>query len=367
MKRMKIKAAVLHAPDAPYALEEVELAEPQSGEILVKVVASGLCHTDEFGKTIGLPMPLVLGHEGAGIVEKVGENVHDIEVGDHVVFSYATCGWCKNCISGKPYYCLRFNAINFGGVGADGTTKLFQNGKPVTMFFGQSSFATHCVLSARNAVRVDKDVDLAVVAPFGCGIQTGAGAVLNVLKPGMEDTIAVFGCGAVGMSAIMAAAVAGCEKIIAVGGNPESLKLALELGATHTVNRKEVEDVVGEIHRITDGGVNYAIDTSGNGAMILNAIRSTGYNGTILTLAPTGVIPDFNIGAEVLMQMRTIKGIDEGESIPKTFIPRLVRLYREGRFPADRIVTKFSFAEIERAKRASNAGQVIKAVVTMDE
>nr|SIP63273.1 benzyl alcohol dehydrogenase [uncultured bacterium] len=363
---IKIRAGITREPQAPYQIVDVDLAEPKAGEVLVKNVASGLCHTDEFGRTIGLPMPLVLGHEGAGIVQQVGPDVHGIEVGDHVAFSYATCGYCKNCISGKPFYCLNFNAINFGGVSANGDTKLFENGKPISMFFGQSSLASHSVVNARNVVKVDKDVDLALIAPFGCGIQTGSGAVLNVLQPEMDETIAIFGCGAVGMSAIMAAAVAGCEKIIAVGGNPDSLKLAMELGATHTVNRKEVEDVPATIREITGGGVNYAIDTSGNGKMILNAIRSTAYNGTIIPLAPTGVIENFDIGSEVLMQMRTVKGIDEGESNPKFFIPKLIRLYKEGRFPVDKIITKFKFEDLEAARQASLSGKVIKAVVTMD-
>ena len=363
---MTIKAAVTHSPDDPYVLEDVELAEPQNDEILVKVMACGLCHTDEFGRTIGLPMPLVLGHEGAGIVEKTGPGVHDIQVGDHVVFSYASCGHCKNCISGKPQYCYNFNQINFGGVGADGKTKLSQHGKPVSMFFGQSSLATYSVVSERSAVKIDKDVDLAMVAPCGCGIQTGSGAVLNTLKPRPDETIAVFGCGAVGMSAIMAAKISNCEKIIAVGGNAKSLELAKELGATHTVNRKEVDDVVGAIRDLTGGGVNYAIDTSGHGAMILNAIRSTAYNGTMLPIAPTGVIKEFDIGTEVLMQMRTIKGIDVGDSIPKIFIPILVSHFKAGRFPVDKIITKFKFSELEQARQASITGKVIKAVVTMD-
>lgn len=363
---IKITAAVTHEPDAAYSMEEVELTLPKNDEVLVKLSASGLCHTDEFGRTIGLPMPLVLGHEGAGIVEQVGPDVKEIEVGDHVAFSYASCGTCKNCISGMPQYCLNFNPINFGGVGADGQTKLFQNGKPMSMFFGQSSFATHSTLSERSVVKIDKDVDLATIAPFGCGVQTGAGAVLNTLKPNMEDSIAVFGCGAVGMSAIMAAKVAGCEKIIAVGGNKASLELAKELGATHTVNRKEVDDLAAEIIEITGGGADFAIDTSGNGNMIKNAIQCTIYHGTVLPISPSGIIENFDSGTDVLMQMRTIKGINQGDSIPKVFIPRLVRLYKEGRFPVDKIVTKFKFEDLNEARQATLAGKVIKAVVTMD-
>lgn len=363
---MKIKAAVIHSPEDPYVLEDVELSLPKGDEILVKVTASGLCHTDEFGRTIGLPMPLVLGHEGAGIVEQVGPDVKEFAVGDHVAFSYANCGTCENCISGMPQYCLHFNDINFGGVGADGTTKLFQDGKPAAMFFGQSSHATHSVVSEKNAVKIDKDIDLAMVAPMGCGIQTGAGAVFNSLNADTRDTIAVFGCGTVGMSAIMAAAVCGCEKIIAVGGNPKSLELAKELGATHTVNRKEVDSMAQAIIDITGGGATFAIDTSGNGNMILNAVQCTKYHGTVIPISPSGVVENFNFGLDVLMQMRTIKGINQGESIPKLFIPKLVKLYKEGKFPVDKIITKFKFEDLEEARQATLSGKVIKAVVTMD-
>ncbi len=363
-----MRAAVTYAPEAEYKFDEVELADPGYGEVQVKIAASGLCHTDEFGKTIGLPMPLVLGHEGAGIITKIGEGVDDFEVGDHVAFSYATCGKCKNCLSGRPAYCLKFNEINFGGIAPDGKTKLFKDGKPMSMFFGQSSFAEYATITTRNIAKIDKDVDLALVAPFGCGIQTGAGAVLNAIKPNAEDSIAIFGCGAVGMSAIMAAKVAGCRQIIAVGGNAKSLELAKELGATDTVNRKEIGDktIAEAVQEISDGGVSYAIDTSGNGNMINNAIKGTAYNGTVVVLAPTGNIEDFNVGVDILMMTRTLKSCYEGDSNAKLFIPELVTLYKEGKFPVDKIITKYSFKDIEQARKDSNSGKVIKAVVTMD-
>ncbi|MCD8098584.1 MAG: NAD(P)-dependent alcohol dehydrogenase [Lachnospiraceae bacterium] len=365
----KMRAAVTRRPDAAYSIEEVDLAEPKEDEVLVKIVASGLCHTDEFGKQIGLPMPLVLGHEGAGIIEKKGENVEGFEVGDHVVFSFATCGHCRSCISGMPAYCENFNRINFGGTGVDGATKLFQNGKGLSMFFGQSSFAQYSTVNARNIVKVDKDVDLSIVAPFGCGIQTETGAVLNAIKPNIEDSIAIFGCGAVGMSAIMAAKVAGCRQIVSVGGNAKSLELAKELGATDTVNRKELAEgvtIAEAVQEISGGGVNYAIDTSGNGNMIMNAIKSTAYHGTIVVLSPTGVLENLDVGADILMMTRTLKACYEGDSNPQIFIPRLVQLYREGKFPVDRIIAKYNFEDIEQARIDSGKGRVIKAVVVMD-
>lgn len=366
---IKMHAAVIRTPEQPYTFEEVDLAEPKDDEVLVKIKACGLFHTDEFGRSIGLPMPLVLGHEGAGVIEKKGSNVTGFDEGDHVLFSYASCGHCKNCLRGMPQYCLNFNTINFGGVAADGKTRIFQGGKPVSMFFGQSALAQYAVLNTRNIVKVDPDVDLAMVAPMGCGVQTGAGAVMNTMKPEVDESIAVFGCGAVGMSAIMAAAALGMRQIIAVGGNAKSLTLAKELGATDTVNRKELsagETIAEAVQKASDGGVNYALDTSGFGSMIQNAIQSTSLHGTIVILGPTGTIDHFNIGSDVLMHYRTIIGCCEGDSVPQIFIPKLIQLYKNGKFPVNRIITTYPFAELEKAREDSNSGKVLKAVVTMD-
>lgn len=366
---MKIKAAVVHEKNGPFLLEDVDLVGPGPDELLVKVVASGICHTDEFGRSQGIPIPfpLVLGHEGAGVVEQVGENVTDFKPGDHVGFSYAFCDHCSSCMSGHPNYCEHYNEINFGGVAGDGKTKLFQNGRPVSMFFGQSSFATHSVIHQKSAVKVDRDVDLALVAPMGCGIQTGAGAVINTLHPSMNSSVVVFGCGSVGMSALMGAKVARCKTIIAVGGNPKSLSLAKELGATHTINRKEVDDIPAAVAAITgNGGADYAIETSGYGPMIQSAIHSTRFHGTILPLAPSGVIENFDIGTDVLINMRAIMGTCEGDSLPQKFIPELVRLYKEGQFPVDRLITTYPFEDINRAMEESHGSEIIKAVLRME-
>ncbi len=367
---MQIKAMVIHEKNGPYQLEDVELDEPREGEVLIRNVASGICHTDEFGRSQGVPiaLPLVLGHEGAGIVEKVGPGVTDLKPGDHVGVTYAFDGTCPACRNREPYYCVNFNQINFGGViGTNRTTRLHQNGKPVSMFFGQSSFATYSVASAASVSKVDDDVDLALVAPLGCGVQTGAGAMINVAKVGSEDQVAVYGCGAVGMSAIMGAAVAGCKTIIAVGGNPRSLELARELGATHTINRKEVEDVPAEVQRITGTGADVALDTSGNGRMMTNAIRGLKYHGTFLPVAAAGTIEHFDVGNDIMMPMRTMKGTCEGESDPKTFVPQMVRWYKEGRFPVDRILSFYDFKDIQQALDDSANGKIIKAVLRISQ
>ncbi len=367
---MKIQAMVVHEKDGPYLLEDVDLDEPKDDEVLIKNHATGICHTDEFGRSQGVPikLPLVLGHEGAGVVEKVGKNVTDLKPGDHVGITYAFDGTCPSCKDhNEPYYCENFNQINFGGVSPDGTTRLHQNGQDVSMFFGQSSFATYSVVNSQSVAKVDDDVDLAYVAPLGCGVQTGAGAVINAAQAGSEDSVAVFGCGAVGMSAIMGAAIVGCKNIIAVGGNAQSLELALELGATHIVNRREVEDLSAEIIRITGRGADVAIDTSGNERMLLGALSGLKYHGMFMPIAAAGTISNFDVGNEVLLPMRTMKGICEGEADPKTFIPQMVTWFKEGRMPLDRIITIYPFDQIDQALADSHEGKIIKAVLRIVE
>lgn len=197
---MKIKAAVTHANAEPFQIETVDLEEPKAGEILVKIAACGICHTDEAAQheQVPTPLPAVLGHEGAGIVEKVGEGVTEFKKGDRVGFSFAFCGHCDNCHTAHVASCEHFNDINFGGVLRDGTSRLSQNGETLSMFFGQSAFAEYAVVDADCAIKVEDDsIDLGIVAPLGCGVQTGAGTVLNFLKPEFGSSIVVFGCGAV--------------------------------------------------------------------------------------------------------------------------------------------------------------------------
>ena len=365
---MKMKAAVTWGVGEPFSIEEVELAAPNDDEILVKIAACGVCHTDEAAKTQAIPVPLpaVLGHEGCGVVEAVGRNVREFKPGDKVGMSFGFCGTCRNCRSGHQHACENFNAINFGGVMADGTTRLSKDGKPIASFFGQSSFAQYAVVNAESAVKLPyDDIDLKLIAPLGCGIQTGAGAVLNRLRPEFGSSIAVFGCGTVGMSAIMAARIAGCQKIIAVGGNANSLKLAMELGATHTVNRKETNDIVGDIKAITGGGTDYSIDTSGVPDFVKKALASCRFMGTAVVLGATGDVT-FNIQQELMGDAKSLIGIVEGDAIPKLFIPKLIEYYREGRFPFDRLIKFYPFEEINRAFEESHKGVCIKAVLTMD-
>lgn len=235
---MQTKAAVVFEKDKPFQLTDITIEDPKPGEVLIRLVGTGICHTDYFAQNQSYPVPLpaVLGHEGSGIVEKIGVGVNHIQPGDHVVLSYSSCGVCPNCLSGKAYACEQFYDLNFGGRMADGTCRLHHDHQDVSNFFGQSSFAHYSVASARNVVKVPKDVPLEMLGPLGCGIQTGSGAVLNKLKPVPGSSIAVFGIGAVGLSAIMAAEVAHCGIIIAIDIQDSRLELAKELGATHTIN-----------------------------------------------------------------------------------------------------------------------------------
>jgi aryl-alcohol dehydrogenase len=350
---MIIQAAVVHEKGKPFQIEEVELAPPKKGELLVKIVASGVCHTDEVAQHQGIPVPLpaVLGHEGCGIVEDVGEGVTEFKKGDRVVLSFAFCGHCENCLTAHQHACENLNAINFGGVMRDGTKRLSQNGKEISSFFGQSSFATYAVVHESSAVKVtDDDIDLALLGPLGCGIQTGAGAVLNRLRPTFGSSIVVFGCGTVGMSAIMAAKIAGCATIIAVGGNPTSLELAKELGATHTINRK--------------GGTNYAIDTTGVADFVRKALASVRFMGTAVVLGATGDLT-INVQQELMGEAKSLIGVIEGDAIPKLFIPHMIEYYKAGKFPFDKIIKFYDFKDINQAFEDSHNGKVIKAVLRM--
>ncbi|MBQ8975320.1 MAG: alcohol dehydrogenase catalytic domain-containing protein, partial [Oscillospiraceae bacterium] len=215
---MKIRAA-LAREKGKLTIEELNLEEPRLGEVVVKMVASGVCHTDSSTMEMFVPtkLPIVLGHEGVGVVEKVGEGVKTLKPGDHVIMSFPSCGCCEKCLEGHPYACDRSTELFFFGTYADGDTRITDdNGVKVGSLFGQGSFATYCVIDEHNAVKVDPEVDLKPLCSLGCGVQTGAGTVLNRMKPKPGDTMVVFGCGAVGISGIMAAKLAGCSTIIGV-------------------------------------------------------------------------------------------------------------------------------------------------------
>ncbi len=364
---MKISAAVTRAKAQPFVIEDLDIEEPRSDEVLVKIVATGLCHTDLVVRDqwLPVPLPIVLGHEGAGIVEHVGASVTKVQAGDHVVLTYGRCGQCANCLEGKPYYCLHAYERSYGGGRTDGSTALHQHGKDVhSHFFAQSSFATYAIANEQNVVKVRQDVPLELLGPLGCGIQTGAGAIMNGLRPHVGTSVAIFGAGSVGLSAIMAARVVGCTTIIAIDVKPSRLDMARELGATHTINGVET-DAVEEIKRITDGGAQYTLEMTAIPRILRQAVDALQVGGVC------GVIGVPLSGTEVSLNMtpllfgRTVRGIRQGESISDTFIPQLIDLYMQGRFPFDRLIEFYSLSQINQAAEDTGNGTAIKPVLRM--
>ena len=362
------RAAVIRGIDAHFTVEDVVLDDIAPSEILVRIVATGLCHTDLAVVHGHIPaaLPMVLGHEGAGIVEQIGSAVIGFAVGDHVAASFASCGHCANCLTGREAYCLNFMALNFGGSREDGSTTLqTTDGETIHgSFFGQSSFATHAIVSARNLVKIPDGVPLEIVGPLGCGIQTGAGTVLNSLKVPAGSSVIVTGTGAVGLSAIMAAKVAGATTIIAVDVLDERLQFAKKLGATHVVNGT-TEDVVATIMTITDGlGADYAVDTTAVPSVVENAINATRFGASIALVGvgkPEATIP---LGL-VTGAGKTLVGAIEGDAVPQVFIPQMLAMYQAGLFPFDELITTYAFADIEKAIADTQSGAAVKAVLTM--
>ncbi|WP_214326659.1 NAD(P)-dependent alcohol dehydrogenase [Nonomuraea sediminis] len=340
---MQIEAAVLRSAAEPYAIEKLELAGPGPGQVLVRIAGVGFCHTDLLGRAGLVPTPVILGHEGSGVVEAVGPGVTGIEQGQHVVLSFDSCGDCVNCREANPAYCDTFFPRNLSAT--EGPV-----GGVLSGWFQQSSFASHAIAGVRNVVPIDQDVPLEIMGPLGCGIQTGAASVLLALKVAAGSSIAVFGAGAVGLAAVMAARVAGATTIIAVDLHESRLELARELGATHTcTDAAEVS------------GVQYAFDTTGVPSVIaaaVNALRPTGVCGLV------GIGQgDLVLNGNALSGGKTVMGILEGGAVPQTFIPRMIELWKQGRFPFDRLVTTFPLAEIDRAEAASLSGEVVKPVL----
>lgn len=367
---MKITAAVTRAPAAPMSLELVDLQPPRDGEILVKLVATGICHTDIAmrDQAYPVPQPIVLGHEGAGIVMATGPAVTKVRPGDHVVMTFNSCGHCPSCREHLPGYCHDFFGHNFGGSRPDGTSPLSRPGEHLHgNFFGQSSFASHALCHERNVVRVRDDVPLELLGPLACGIQTGAGAIINALRVGVGQTLAVFGAGSVGLSAVMAARLSGVGTIIAVDVIETRLALAKELGATDVIQARTTQgatDVVAAIRAITGYGVDFSLETTGLLPVVRQAIDALAPRGTcgILGASPAGSELAINL-PDIMTAGRRIQGIVEGDSNPDVFIPRLIELYRQGRFPFDRLIRFYSFADINQAIHDSEHGVAVKPVV----
>ena len=365
---MEIKAAVIYEQSGKFIIDQLQLSEPNNDEVLVKVAAVGICHTDLAGRDGHLPIPpppSVFGHEGAGIVEKVGSQVTKVKPGDHVVLAWDYCGSCSSCKSGNHPNCLNFFLHNFHGARPDGTSTLHKDDQEVHgVFFNQSSFANYALANERNVVKVRDDIPLEVLAPLGCGVITGAGAVINSLQARAGSSIAVFGVGPVGISAILGALVCGCSTIIAVDINPQRLAAAKEFGATHIVNATK-EDPVDAIIEITGGGVQYSLECVGNPQVLRQAVDVLARLGVcgVIGVVPPGT--EVSLDMDLIMNGRTVKGIVEGDSIQDLFIPKLVELYHQGRFPYDKMITYYPFDEINQAVEDMEKGVVIKPVLRL--
>ena len=366
---MQTTAAVAREAKGPFSIETVEVEEPRAGEVRVKIAGVGLCHTDLVFRDqfVPYPLPAVLGHEGAGTIDAVGEGVAGLAVGDRVVLGFSSCGHCARCGDGLPSYCTDFPPLNYAGMRLDDGSMAFSNGEEriASHFFGQSSFAAHTIVRARNVVKVtDAEAPLAILGPLVCGFQTGAGGVMRSMACPAGSTIAIVGGGPVGLAAVMGAKIQACSTIILVEPVAGRRQLALDLGATHVID-PTAGDVTAAVRDILPGGVDFAFDTSGR----INAIEAI-----LGALAPRGMLGlvgvppraedaiSLNLAGMITYGQRVV-GIMEGDSDPQTFIPELIAAHRDGRFPFDRLVQTFPMSAINEAIAAQARGECVKVVL----
>jgi len=363
---MNITAALVREKDSPFELTQVQLNGIKKDEALIRVIACGFCGSDEHARR-GLfptPFPAVFGHEGCG--EIVDPGTTGFKKGDLVGMSYGYCGVCERCLDHETYGCDRNRELNFGGVNFDGSHRLtLEGGAEISTFFGQSAFASYAVVHKNNLYALPAGIDARICAPLGCGIQTGAGAVLNYLKPQPDSSILIAGCGVVGLSAVMAAKIAGLKQIICVDRAASRLKLAESLGATHTINTGNMPDYDVIAKSYTGGrGPDYAIDTTGNAQCVRLSLRSVRSLGVCVLLGSTAEIT-FHGEEELMGVGKTLVGLVEGCSVPQEFIPKLLNYYREGKFPFDKLITFYAFEEINKARDDMLSGDVLKPVIVM--
>jgi aryl-alcohol dehydrogenase len=361
-----MKAAVVDKGRGEFQIQVVELDEPGYGEVLVRLVATGVCHTDMIVRDIAAG-PMVLGHEGAGIVEAIGDGVQGLRAGDKVLMSFASCGECASCLKGRPAHCGLFFQLNMSGVRRNGSRSIRgADGREISgNFFGQSSFAEYSLTTPRNIVKLPDDTPdelLRILGPLGCGVQTGAGGVINSLGVEPGSSVVIFGAGGVGLSALLAAAASGAATIVVSDVNTDRLQLAKELGATHVVDAKagnSAEQIIG----MTNGGADYSVETSGNMNAVRTAVEVLDVGGT------AGLIGLGRPGAQITLDHSTMAfgrrmiGVVEGDSVPQAFIPALIDLHKAGRFAFDKMVKQYPFADIQQAVADSESGTTVKAVL----
>lgn len=358
-----MKAAVFRAHDEPQAIEEVTLGDLAPGEVLVRVVGSGMCHTDTLlrdpavAATIG---PVILGHEGAGVVEHIGDGVVRVKPGDHVVISFDSCGWCRACLCGSPASCAEFEIRNFTGRRTDGTVSATsKTGEAIAnRWFGQSSFAEYAVTTERNLVVIDTELPLELLGPLGCGFQTGAGAVLNEMRLAPGQSIAVFGAGPVGLAAVMAAKLSGAGDIVVVDLQQTRLDAAYELGATRVILGTE-DDMVARV--IDSGlGVDFSLDTTSVTEVITTAVSVLARPGKVVLV---GAGPGQLSLPPTALSGRQVAFVLEGGAVPQVLIPRLIQFWKRGLFPFDDLIRTYPLSDINSAEADSLSGATIKPVL----
>ncbi|MGA2400316.1 MAG: NAD(P)-dependent alcohol dehydrogenase [Syntrophobacteraceae bacterium] len=364
---IRTRAAVVSQPAGPFVFQDVELDGPRPGEALVRMVACGICHTDIAARDglFGLDFPAVFGHEGAGIVESVGSQVVRVRPGDKVVISFGSCGKCSNCRDAHPAHCKDFERLNFGGARPDGSSAIHDTrGVGVgCCFFGQSSLAYHALAYERNLVPVDAgdNDELALFAPLGCGVQAGAGTVLNELKPRPGESFVVFGAGTVGLSALMAARMAGATPIVAVDRVRSRLELARELGATHVLDAQQ-DEIVPRLRELA-GTVDHAVETTGVRRLIDHALRSLGPYGKMSMLGVSHEDSDDLASPKSPGPNQKVFYSIAGDSDPQKFIPYLITCYRQALFPFNMLIREYPALKINQAVRDSLDGSAVKPVL----
>lgn len=370
---MQIQAAIATKPENPIEIRTYELEPPRADEVLVRMVASGICHTDIAVKDqdVKLPLPMILGHEGAGVIEAVGPGVEHLRVGDHVVLSGDSCGICNKCQQGKTSYCDQFVERNLTGCRVDGTSPIHNHdhetsADPVNgRFCGQSSFATHSVTSTRSAIAINKAYPLELMGPLGCGLTTGVGTVMNALQPAPGASIVIFGVGTVGLAAVMGAVLCGCTTIIAVDPVSSRREMALEMGATHALDPSD-SAIGDELIGLTRGGADFSVECSGVPKAVDAAVACLGRPGMCAQVGATPAGTIHPLDMDHLGFGRGIKGVVLGDANPQTFVPYLSDLHAQGKLPYERFVSFYDFADINVAIDDSKRGDVIKPILKMD-
>lgn len=363
-----VTAALVRELDGPFVMVPLQLEDPGPGEALIRLVATGVCHTDGLARHGDLPFPLpgVLGHEGAGVVDRLGPGVTEVEVGDHVVIGWPSCGTCRNCRAGEPRYCGHLGEL-LGGGGRPGGGPVLREpggGSVSSHFFGQSSFATYSLAQAAALVPVPTELPLELLGPLACGVSTGAGAVFHTARPEPGSSLVVFGVGTVGLSAVMAAVNTPATRIVVVDRHPARLALARELGATHAVDAG-VEDAVARIAEICKGPADYALECTGVVSVVRQAVDVVGMLGTCILIGGAPVGAEMTLDHLTTLWGKRVVGVLGGSGRSRELMTALIELHLQGRFPFDRLVRYFDLADVEKAMAASESGEVVKPILRM--